>query len=141
MNEIMTRKEFIRAAVEITNKLVNNHLTLEKRPLTFEERVDCLHDTQPDLNFNEASLALSVAIAMLVEEREKKKWINNPPANQLVSLLYRMATHIRNTDAVPPVTWGVKGIELLEELKALDPEKYEREIKNPAAAEPRDVPS
>jgi hypothetical protein len=73
MHDTMTKEEAVPFMVGIINKLVNNHLKLEKKPMTFEERVDFLHDAQPDFNLAEAKLMLCVAIAMLVEEREKKK--------------------------------------------------------------------
>lgn len=44
-------------------------------------------------------------------------------------LLYRMARHIRQTDELNPFTWASKGIELLNELRNLDPDKYDRLVK------------
>lgn len=45
------------------------------------------------------------------------------------ALLYRMARHIRNTDKVEPVKWGLDAMDLLGELRAKDPKRYEREVK------------
>jgi hypothetical protein len=52
------------------------------------------------------------------------------------SLLYRLARHIRNSDETPVIAWGFKGIELLEELHSLDPDRYEREVKARSAPSP-----
>jgi len=52
------------------------------------------------------------------------------------SLLFRLARHVRNTDDDSPIGWGAQGIKLLIEVQALEPERYEREVKrdNPACA-------
>lgn len=47
------------------------------------------------------------------------------------ALTYRMARHIRNTDEVPVARWGVDGMNLLAELRDLNPEQYDAEVKGP----------
>jgi len=49
--------------------------------------------------------------------------------DQLLGMLYRMARHVRNTDATPPLKWAVEGCNLLGELQTMDPQRYEREVK------------
>lgn len=44
-------------------------------------------------------------------------------------LLYRFGRHVRNTDEIPPLKWGVQGMDLLTELRAIDPSRYDAEIK------------
>jgi hypothetical protein len=44
-------------------------------------------------------------------------------------ILYRLARHIRNTDSMPAIEWGGKGMELLAELRELDPTMYDRLVK------------
>lgn len=44
-----------------------------------------------------------------------------------LDLLYRLAGHVRNDEEIPPVTWGLAGMRLLEEVRLLDPARYERE--------------
>ena len=44
-------------------------------------------------------------------------------------LLYRMARHIRNTEDLPAVKWGIQALYLLSTLRKLDPEKYDKEVK------------
>src|SRR5689334_13147928 len=46
-----------------------------------------------------------------------------------VDLLYRMARHIRNTDEMAAIQWGVKGMDLLAALRELDHERYDAEVK------------
>lgn len=46
-----------------------------------------------------------------------------------VDLLYRMARHIRNTDEISLIKWGIEGMDLLAELRELDQERYDAEIK------------
>lgn len=46
-----------------------------------------------------------------------------------LSLLYRMARHMRGTDKMEPVQWGLRAIDLLIELREIDPDTYEREVR------------
>lgn len=55
--------------------------------------------------------------------RDKRTDLDTGPA---LGLLYRLARHIRNTDDMPPIPWGVAGVRLLAELQALDPARYAR---------------
>lgn len=55
------------------------------------------------------------------------KYIREDLAAQ--DLLYKLARHIRNTDEIHPATWGAQGLELLAELRGIDPEKYDKEVK------------
>lgn len=54
------------------------------------------------------------------------------PATDLADLLYRFARHVRNTDKLDPGPWGVKGMDLLADLRGIDAEKYDRLVKAPA---------
>jgi hypothetical protein len=44
-------------------------------------------------------------------------------------LLFRMARHIRNTEGLAPNNWGIVGMGLLAELRALDVKLYEEMVK------------
>lgn len=44
-------------------------------------------------------------------------------------LCMRLARHIRNTETIPPVMWGIKGIDLLVEVREKDPITYEKLVK------------
>lgn len=55
------------------------------------------------------------------------------------SLLYRLARHVRNTDEIPPTKWAVQGLDLLAELRAINPARYDQSVKtlsDPAPAAP-----
>lgn len=71
--EKLTVEKAIEITIPVVDKLVEHHLTLEERPLTMKERVEILYETCPELGVDESKLMMSVAIAMLVAEREKKK--------------------------------------------------------------------
>ena len=43
-------------------------------------------------------------------------------------LLWRMARHIRNTDELPIVKWGIKSIDLLIAAKEHSPNVYEHKV-------------
>ena len=45
-------------------------------------------------------------------------------------LLYRMARHIKNSNNINPLEWGIKGIDLLVELKKIDEIAYNKKVKN-----------
>jgi hypothetical protein len=45
-------------------------------------------------------------------------------------LLFRLARHIRNTNKLPPVQYGVRGVELLVEVQEFNPERYDKEVKS-----------
>ena len=47
----------------------------------------------------------------------------------LKDLLCRLARHIRNSEDLPPLQWGVQGLDLLAEVRAFFPERYDREVK------------
>ena len=51
-------------------------------------------------------------------------------------LLYRLARHLRNTDDMPLLSWGVVGADLLADLRQLDPAKYDRLVKRGPIPEP-----
>lgn len=55
------------------------------------------------------------------------KYIREDLAAQ--DLLYKLARHIRNTDEIHPATWGAQGLNLLAELREIDPERYDKEVK------------
>lgn len=44
-------------------------------------------------------------------------------------LMYRLARHIRNTEEMPATQWGVRAMDLLADVLALDPEAYEVEVR------------
>ena len=70
----LTREQARDTCREVVDRLVGQHLKLETTPLSFEDRVDILYDTQPEeFNLAETKIMLAVAVAMLVAEREKKK--------------------------------------------------------------------
>lgn len=48
---------------------------------------------------------------------------------QTRDLLYRFARHVRNTDEIAPPAWGVGGLNLLAELRELNPDRYDREVR------------
>ena len=48
---------------------------------------------------------------------------------KMSDLLYRFAKHIKNKDNLPVLEWGVKGIDLLVELRDIDPEAYNKNVK------------
>ncbi|MDB5294953.1 MAG: hypothetical protein JWO31_936 [Phycisphaerales bacterium] len=50
-------------------------------------------------------------------------------------IAYKLGRHVRNTDRMPATTWGVKGIDLLVELRAMDPSRYSREVRTGRQAE------
>lgn len=50
-------------------------------------------------------------------------------------LALRLARHIRNTDDLPLCTWGTKGVDLLNEVRQMDPATYDSYVK-PAGAPP-----
>ena len=47
----------------------------------------------------------------------------------LESWAWRAARHMRNTDKMPAVQWGVDAIDILAELRDHDPNGYDREVK------------
>lgn len=49
-------------------------------------------------------------------------------AEQKDRLLYSMARLIRNTDDLKCTAWGVKGSDLLTELRTLDEDRYKTEV-------------
>lgn len=51
------------------------------------------------------------------------------------ALLYRMGRHMRNADNVPPMEWILRGVSMQDELRELDPGRYDREFKG--ATEPK----
>lgn len=55
------------------------------------------------------------------------KYIREDLAAQ--DLLYKLARHIRNTDETPVTLWGVQGLDLLAQLREVDPERYDKEVK------------
>lgn len=55
------------------------------------------------------------------------KYIREDLAAQ--DLLYKLARHIRNTDEIHPATWGAQGLDLLAQLREIDPERYDKEVK------------
>ncbi len=46
------------------------------------------------------------------------------------SLALRLARHIRNTDNLEVLEWGVKGLDLLGEVRAADPMAYDDAVKD-----------
>lgn len=48
---------------------------------------------------------------------------------RISNLLYRFARHVRNTEKVPALEWGVEGCDLLAELRELDPKVYDKRVK------------
>lgn len=50
------------------------------------------------------------------------------------AIAFKLARHIRNTDTMPEIEWGCRGIDLLGELNAINPERYAREVKALAGA-------
>jgi hypothetical protein len=48
---------------------------------------------------------------------------------QLAGLCYRLARHILNPDKIPLTTWGRIGLEMLAELRDIDPAKYAETMK------------
>lgn len=44
-------------------------------------------------------------------------------------LLYKLANHVRNGDKTPAVKWGVQAMDLLAELRELDPKSYDERVK------------
>lgn len=53
-------------------------------------------------------------------------------AMEASSLLYRMARLIRNPDGMAPTDWGAEGMQLLAELREMDPAKYDQYVKGPS---------
>jgi hypothetical protein len=51
---------------------------------------------------------------------------------QAADLLYKLARHIRNTDKVNPFKWGVQAMELLGEVREIQPARYDTEVKSTA---------
>jgi hypothetical protein len=43
-------------------------------------------------------------------------------------LLMSLARHIRNTDELPVVKWGIRGIDLLHEVRDYNKQKYEQTV-------------
>jgi hypothetical protein len=43
----------------------------------------------------------------------------------------KLARHVRNTDKVEPLKWGIESIKLLDELRQMDPARYDAEVRNP----------
>lgn len=54
--------------------------------------------------------------------------VNRKSYSNIERLLYKLARHLRNPDDLPLVTWGVAGIELLAEIRELDPKRYDNEV-------------
>jgi len=48
---------------------------------------------------------------------------------ELQTMIYRLSRHIRNTDTKPAVAWGMQAVNLLVEVREMDEERYEREVK------------
>lgn len=44
--------------------------------------------------------------------------------------LYDLANHVRNTEALSPIAWGLESIKRLERLCRDDPDRYFREVVN-----------
>jgi hypothetical protein len=44
---------------------------------------------------------------------------------------WRAARHIRNTDKIPSVQWGIEAMDILAELRDHDPNGYDIEVKKP----------
>ena len=44
------------------------------------------------------------------------------------AMALKLAKHLLNPDAIPIHTWGVKGMDLLAEVRAMDVEAYEKEF-------------
>jgi len=47
-----------------------------------------------------------------------------------IDLLYEFANHVRNTDNMPPLMWGVNGVNLLAKLRELDSSEYDKRVKH-----------
>lgn len=43
-------------------------------------------------------------------------------------LMMSLARHIRNTDELPVVKWGIRGIDLLHEVRDYNKQKYEQNV-------------
>lgn len=68
----------------------------------------------------------------MTAEDEKAMWLRKlrgHTAEDLAAMAYRLARHIRNTDKSDAVKWGLEAIDLLSELRELDLERYDREVK------------
>ena len=65
------------------------------------------------------SLPIDKKIVIVIEDRSVKH----------VDLLYKLARHLRNTDAVPITKWAVHGMDLLAELREFDPVLYDSLVK------------
>lgn len=48
---------------------------------------------------------------------------------QAERLMWSLAKHVRNTDELPLVRWGIRGIDLLECVRDYSPERYEQNVK------------
>jgi hypothetical protein len=50
------------------------------------------------------------------------------------AMAFTLARHIRNTESMSPKEWGLRGLYMLERLRGLNAERYEREVKQSALA-------
>lgn len=48
---------------------------------------------------------------------------------QAERLMWALAKHVRNTDELPVVKWGIRGIDLLENVRDYNPDRYEHNVK------------
>lgn len=91
------------------------------------------------LHFSHGKCDCSAAAAPVPAEESPEKFITRLAERgqheyvleleRLVDLLYRMARHVRNTEEMSAIAWGVKGMDLLAELRDLDAERYDLEVK------------
>lgn len=44
-------------------------------------------------------------------------------------VMFELARHIRNTDELPIERWAVKSMKLLEKVQAIDPARYDEQVK------------
>jgi hypothetical protein len=59
---------------------------------------------------------------------EQQVQVLRAEAEQLRRSLYKLARHIRNTDTMPVLSWGVKSGQLLNEVRSINPRRYDREV-------------
>jgi predicted RNase H-like nuclease (RuvC/YqgF family) len=47
----------------------------------------------------------------------------------LLNVIYKLARHLNNTDDLSLTSWGVTGVELLTEVRSIDPVRYDSEVR------------